>query len=35
VNENVSAILSAQTQVLGDTEAEKDLSVTAGVRYSF
>jgi len=34
VNENVSAILSAQTQVLGDTEVEKDLSVTAGVRYS-
>ena len=35
VNENVSAILSAQTQVLGDTEVEKDLSVTASVRYSF
>jgi hypothetical protein len=35
VNENVSAILSAQTQVLGDTEVEKELSVTAGVRYSF
>lgn len=35
VNENVSATLSAQTQVLGDTEVEKDLSVTAGVRYSF
>lgn len=35
VNENVSATLSAQTQVLGDTEVEKELSVTAGVRYSF
>ena len=35
VNENVSATLSAQTQVLGDTVVEKDLSVTAGVRYSF
>lgn len=35
VNENVSAILSAQTQVLGDTEVDKELSVTAGVRYSF
>ena len=33
VNENVSAILSAQTQVFG--EDVKDLSVTAGVRYSF
>jgi len=35
VNENVSATLSAQTQVLGDTVVEKELSVTAGVRYSF
>jgi len=34
VNENVSATLSAQTQVLGDTVVEKELSVTAGVRYS-
>jgi len=35
VNDNVSAILSVQTQVLGDTEIEKELSVALGLRYNF
>lgn len=35
LTDNVSAIATAQTQVLGNTEIEKDLSLTLGLRYSF
>ncbi len=35
VNDNVSVILSVQTQVLGDTVLEKQLAATLGLRYSF
>jgi hypothetical protein len=35
LTDNVSAIASAQTQVLGNTEIEKDLSLTLGLSYSF
>lgn len=35
LTDNVTAIATAQTQVLGNTEIEKDLSLTLGLRYSF
>lgn len=35
VNDNVALTFSVQTQVLGDTEIEKQLGATVGLRYSF
>jgi|Laugrefabdmm15dn_1035133.scaffolds.fasta_scaffold19549_2 hypothetical protein len=35
INDNVTAIFSLQTQVLGDTEFEKDLGAAMGLRYNF
>jgi hypothetical protein len=35
VNDNVAVTFSVQTQVLGNTEIEKELSATIGLRYSF
>jgi hypothetical protein len=35
INDNVTAVFSVQTQVLGETEIEKELGAAVGLRYSF
>ena len=35
INENVTATLSVETQVVGDSALEKDLGIALGLLYSF